>query len=117
MKCRTPGCNHLRSMHLTKCTVLGCPCLAFTKPTRKEHTMKRIISTLFVVLALSAPTFAAEPAAKEPVKVPVATCNDGTTMYSSNPTEHRGACSGHKGVKAWADGSPVKSHERKTEYK
>lgn len=50
-------------------------------------------------------------------KVKVATCNDGKTMYGTNPHEHRGACSGHGGVASWADGSPVKSHVKKTEYK
>lgn len=47
---------------------------------------------------------------------PVAVCNDGQTMYSTTPTEHRGACSGHGGVASFADGSPVKSHTRKTSY-
>jgi hypothetical protein len=56
----------------------------------------------------------AQPAAN---KVPVAVCNDGKTMYSSNPSEHRGACSGHGGVASWADGSEVKSHAKKTSYR
>lgn len=46
---------------------------------------------------------------------PLATCNDG--MKESSATgDHRGACSGHGGVAAWADGSPVKSHKAKTTY-
>jgi hypothetical protein len=46
----------------------------------------------------------------------VATCADGK-VYRSASGEHRGACSGHGGVVAWADGSPVKSNKRKTEYR
>lgn len=47
----------------------------------------------------------------------VATCNDGT-IYSSLSGNHRGACSGHKGVKAWSDGSPVKTRKgRKGSYR
>lgn len=48
--------------------------------------------------------------------IKVATCNDGKSYYA--PTnEHRGACSGHQGVAEWADGSPVRSNGRKTQYK
>ncbi len=47
---------------------------------------------------------------------PLAKCNDGKTMYSTTG-DHRGACAGHGGVAAWADGSPVKSHKPKTSYK
>jgi hypothetical protein len=46
----------------------------------------------------------------------VATCNDGKE-YWARTNEHRGACSGHGGVAAWADGSEVKSHGRKTSYR
>lgn len=54
----------------------------------------------------------AEPAPGKPL----ATCNDGMVMTSTTG-DHRGACSGHGGVKAWADGSPVHSHVPKTSYK
>ncbi len=77
--------------------------------------MNRLI--LATSLALSLLTYrAAFGAETAKPKVKVAECNDGTTMYAET-NEHRGACSGHKGVKVWSDGSPVKSHTRKTEYK
>lgn len=63
-------------------------------------------------LTLHGVGLAADKAA--PMK-PLATCNDG--MKESSATgDHRGACSGHGGVAAWADGSPVKSHKAKTSY-
>jgi hypothetical protein len=37
----------------------------------------------------------------------LATCNDGTE-WRSRHAAHKGACSGHGGVKAWADGSPIR---------
>ncbi len=47
---------------------------------------------------------------------PLATCNDGATMYSTTG-QHTGACRGHKGVKAWLDGSPApKGHNKTTSY-
>ena len=79
--------------------------------------MKTLILSAFLAV-LSANVYAADkPAPKGPVKVECATCNDGKVMYCVNPSEHRGACSGHGGVASWADGSEVKSHARKTEYK
>lgn len=52
---------------------------------------------------------------KAPAMKPLATCADG--VHESSATgDHRGACSGHGGVVAWADGSPVKSHKAKTSY-
>ena len=39
----------------------------------------------------------------------IADCNDGTEYWSTSDS-HRGVCGfSHKGVKAWADGSPVKA--------
>lgn len=49
-------------------------------------------------------------------QIKVATCNDGKA-YWSRTNEHRGACSGHGGVAAWTDGSPVHSNGRKTSYR
>lgn len=43
---------------------------------------------------------------------PLATCNNGLVQCSATG-EHRGACSGAGGVKAWADGSPVRSRKPK----
>ena len=71
-------------------------------------------------LALSILTYRAAfgaEATKAPAKVECATCNDGKVMWCANPTDHRGFCSGHKGVASYSDGSEVKSHARKTEYK
>lgn len=68
------------------------------------------LSMFWTALAFAAP-------AKGPAMVPVAVCNNGKTMYGTNPSEHRGACSGNGGVASFADGSPVKSHARKTQYK
>ncbi len=78
--------------------------------------MHKSITATAIALCLSilaSAAFGAAPAAKGK---PLATCNDGTTMYSTTG-EHRGACSGHKGVKAWADGSPVHTNKKTTEYR
>ncbi len=80
--------------------------------------MNRLI--LATSLALSLLTYRAALGAestKAPVKVECATCNDGKVMWCANPADHRGFCSGHQGVASYTDGSPVKSHTRKTEYK
>lgn len=74
----------------------------------------------FSCLFLSLST--ARSALAEDAKVKVATCRDGKDFYTSSvgrdgKPSHMGACSGHGGVATWADGSPVKSHERKTEYR
>lgn len=76
--------------------------------------MRTTITTMFLSLSLLASAIAlgAEP----PKGKPLATCNDGKTMYSETG-DHRGACAGHGGVKAWADGSPVKAKGRKTSYR
>jgi hypothetical protein len=77
--------------------------------------------TKFVAIAITTCTLAltgatyALAADTKPKMVPVATCADGGT-YSNLTGEHRGACSGHGGVVAWADGSPVKSHAPKSSY-
>ena len=48
--------------------------------------------------------------------IKVAECNDGKSYYA--PTnEHRGACSGHQGVRSWSDGSPVKSSAKGNRYR
>ena len=67
----------------------------------------RIVALLFSLVCLGASVAHAEESK------PLATCNDGTTMYSTTGN-HRGACQGHKGVKAWASGEPVKSRNAKT---
>jgi len=75
-----------------------------------------IVASLFLATLSAFPALGAEPQKDEHGKILTATCRDGKTYW--HPTgEKRGACSGHGGVAAWADGSPVKSHERKTEYK
>jgi hypothetical protein len=82
--------------------------------------MKTRIKMVALIASLtgfySAVAFAAPVA-----KVEVAKCNDGKTMMGTpdadGKVEHRGACSGHGGVASWADGTPVKSHAKKTEYK
>lgn len=79
--------------------------------------MNRLILTASLVLsALTVrPAFAA-PEVDANGRALVATCKDGKTYW--HPTgEKRGACSGHGGVAKWADGSEVKSHAKKTEYK
>lgn len=80
--------------------------------------MNRITMITSIILSLVTyqAAYAADTAPTKPVSVPVATCKDGKTMYGPNASEHRGVCSGHGGVAAWADGTPVKSG-RKTEYK
>lgn len=74
------------------------------------------IALLFASLTLLGAAIA-NAAPGKPNLVPVAKCHDGKTMMGTNPAEHRGACSGHGGVASWADGSPVKSHGKRTEYK
>lgn len=74
---------------------------------------KSVIATA-LQLAVVGAAYAA-PAAKADNMKPLATCRDGQTEYSVTG-DHRGACSGHGGVVAWADGSPVKSHVAKTRY-
>jgi len=71
------------------------------------------LTVLFSAVALGAPL---PPNAKDDNKVHVATCRDGAEMYAAS-NEHRGACSGHGGVRSWADGSPVKGKGRKTTYR
>lgn len=70
-----------------------------------------------VALMLASPVAIASEA-----KVHVATCKDGKEFYTSSVDKdgkpaHIGACRGHGGVAKWADGSPVKSHEKKGEYR
>jgi hypothetical protein len=87
--------------------------------------------TLMIAMFASLATFATATAYATPAKpavdtkhsvsgqdgqIHVATCVDGKEFYSRT-NEHRGACSGHGGVAAWADGSEVKSHGRKTSYR
>jgi hypothetical protein len=86
--------------------------------------MKTIILSLS--LAISSLAYAAPAAPKAPAApaaadssdglVEVATCVDGKTYYNRSG-EHRGACSGHKGVASWADGSPVKSGGGASSYR
>lgn len=71
-----------------------------------------LVSAAYAAPKVKAP---APVVAKAPDMKPLATCRDGQTM-SSATGDHRGACSGHGGVAAWADGSPVKSHAAKTSY-
>lgn len=79
--------------------------------------MKTKIKIVTMVLALAGFwTAVANAAPAAPKMVPVAKCNDGQTMNGTNPAEHRGACSGHGGVASWADGSPVKSHAKRSSY-
>lgn len=80
--------------------------------------MKTIIlaSLLSASLAHAAPAKQAAPKEESGV-VKVAECRDGKTMYGPSASEHRGACSGHGGVAAWADGSPVKGSGKKTSYR
>lgn len=76
-----------------------------------------LTASLFLATLSAIPAFGAEPAVcggDKPVKV--ATCVDGKVMCAAT-NEHRGACASHGGVASWADGSEVKSHARKTEYK
>lgn len=49
-------------------------------------------------------------------QIHVADCVDGK-QYWARTNEHRGACSGHGGVAAWADGSPVRAKGRTTSYR
>lgn len=81
--------------------------------TVNNHFRKFIVSGLVVgLLACYSGTLHAAPTAAPKLK-PVATCADGGT-YSNVSGEHRGACSGHGGVVAWADGSPVASKAGRT---
>ena len=80
-----------------------------------KTTIALMLASL-VTLGAAVANADAPKAPKAPDKIHVATCNDGKEYWA--PTnEHRGACSGHGGVAAWTDGSPVKSHGRKTEYR
>ncbi len=81
--------------------------------------MNRTARTLLFLTAqlISVPSFAADAP-----KAHVATCADGKEFYTSSigkdgKPSHAGACAGHGGVAKWTDGSPVKSHAKKTEYK
>lgn len=73
-------------------------------------TTKRTMIGLIVSMLMlgSAIAYGAETKPPTTDSKPVATCNDGRTMYGPNPAAHMGACRGHGGVKSWADGSPVK---------
>ena len=64
--------------------------------------MRIIGMTLSILTLFSAVAFGAEPT------VHTATCNDGKEYYTVDGS-HRFACAGHKGVKAWTDGSAVKT--------
>lgn len=85
-----------------------------------------ILKTSILVLMLAQSVAFAAPDAPKANSVPsaskgdgkekVATCVDGKEYWSAS-TDHRGACSGHGGVASYVDGSPVKSHARKTEYR
>lgn len=75
-----------------------------------------IFFTGSLLCALMATGALAAPAPKEGTMRDVATCRDGKT-YRNTTGRHMGACSGHGGVAKWADGSPVKSHTKTTEYK
>ena len=66
------------------------------------------LSMFWTALAFAAPAVKMEKAAE---------CNDGKTAYSVNPAEHRGLCSGHGGVKVFADGTAPKSHAKRTDYR
>ena len=73
------------------------------------------IRARIILLALSLSALAASVAFGAEGK-PLATCNDGATMYSTTG-KHTGACQGHHGVKAWLDGSPApKGHAKTTSY-
>lgn len=81
----------------------------------RTNTMRIRMAILAVALA-TLPAALAFGADKAPDMKPLATCADGKHEYSVTG-DHRGACSGHGGVVAWADGSPVKSHKPKTSYR
>ena len=70
------------------------------------------------LVTLGAAVASAAPAAKlDNGKIHVATCNDGKEYYNLTG-DHRGACSGHKGVKVFADGTVPKSRGGKSsEYR
>lgn len=76
--------------------------------------MKKIIALSLWLASIATLANAAETPPKG--SKPIATCRDGGTYYSTSG-DHRGACSGHGGVAAWADGSPVHSGGRTTGYK
>jgi hypothetical protein len=71
---------------------------------------------LFGMGAIANEALGATPAGVPAGFKAVAVCNDGKTYYAKT-NEHRGACSGHGGVKSWADGSPVKSKSKSTYVK
>ena len=77
------------------------------------------MKTKMTILALSLSMFWTALAFAAPANdktVHVATCNDGKEMYSAT-NQHRGACASHGGVKVWGDGTPVKSHAKKSDYR
>lgn len=77
---------------------------------------KAIIGAGFGLWIATMASIALAADAKAPQPKPLATCADGMVEYSVTG-DHRGACSGHHGVVAWADGSPVHSHAPKTSYR
>lgn len=70
------------------------------------------IKARIVFLALSLVCLGASVALGAEGK-PLAKCKDGATMYSTTG-KHQFACSGHGGVAAWLDGSPVKAKKAPT---
>jgi hypothetical protein len=80
--------------------------------------MNRTIIAISIALCTitAGRAFAADAVCGGDKPVKVAVCKDGKVMCSAT-NEHRGACSGHGGVASWGDGSEVKSHAKKNEYK
>ena len=83
-----------------------------TTKRNRRPTMRTMILTLTttatLLLAAISGAYAAPQAKPAKDDIHVATCNDGKEYYART-NEHRGACSGHKGVAKWADGTPVKA--------
>ena len=67
--------------------------------------LKLITAMTIALVAMPVAVAVAYAAPAKEDKVHVATCNDGKEYYNST-NDHRFACAGHKGVKAWSDGSP-----------